>query len=55
MMTQYKKEIIRYTIFSFPVASTFTPSKGKAEGVDKQKKVHLFNNYATLGFVIIAF
>jgi hypothetical protein len=45
-----KKEIIRYTIFSFPVASTFTPSKGKAEGVDKTKKVHLFNNYATLGF-----
>ena len=45
-----KKEIIRYTIFSFPVASTFTPSKGKAEGVDKTKQARLFNNYATLGF-----
>jgi hypothetical protein len=33
-----KKESIRYTIFSFPVASTFTPSKGKAEGVDKAKQ-----------------
>ena len=45
-----KKETIRYTIFSFPVASTFTPSKGKAEGVDKTKQARLFNNYATLGF-----
>lgn len=45
-----KKETIKYTIFSFPVASTFTPSKGKAEGVEKSKKERLFNNYATLGF-----
>jgi hypothetical protein len=44
-----KKEIIKYNIFSFPVASTFTPSKGKAEGVEKEKQVHLFNNYATFG------
>ena len=44
-----KKEMIKYTIFSFPVASTFTPSKGKAEGVEKEKQVHLFNNYATFG------
>lgn len=45
-----KKETIRYNIFSFPVASTFTPSKGKAEGVEKSKQEHLFNNYATLGY-----
>lgn len=44
-----KKETIKYNIFSFPVASTFTPSKGKAEGVEKEKPVHLFNNYATFG------
>ena len=44
-----KKEIIKYSIFSFPVASTFTPSKGKAEGVDKEKQAHLFKNYATFG------
>jgi hypothetical protein len=43
------KEVIKYNIFSFPVASTFTPSKGKAEGVEKEKQVHLFNNYATIG------
>lgn len=45
-----KKEKINYSIFSFPVASTFSPSKGKAEGVDKTKQAHLYDNYATLGF-----
>ncbi|TDD96187.1 TonB-dependent receptor [Flavobacterium cellulosilyticum] len=44
-----QKEKIKYTIFSFPVASTFAPSKGKAEGVEKEKKAHLYNNYATFG------
>ena len=44
-----KKESIKYTIFSFPVASTFTPSKGKAEGIEKEEKAHLFQNYATFG------
>ena len=45
-----QKEPIQYNIFSFPVASTFTPAKGKAAGVDKTKKEKLFDNYATLGF-----
>lgn len=44
-----KKEVVKYTIFSFPVASTFTPSKGKAEGVEKEKQAKLYNNYATIG------
>jgi hypothetical protein len=44
-----KKVTIKYNIFSFPVASTFTPSKGKAEGVEKEKQAKLFNNYATIG------
>lgn len=43
------KETIKYSILSVPVASTFTPSKGKAAGVDKSKQERLFNNYATLG------
>ena len=43
------KETIKYSILSVPVASTFTPSKGNAQGVDKSKKEKLFNNYATLG------
>lgn len=44
-----KKEMIKYSIFPFPVASTFTPSKGNAEGVDKEEQGHLFKNYATFG------
>ena len=45
-----KKETIKYNIFSFPVASTFTPSKGRAAGVDKTKQERLFKNYVTAGF-----
>lgn len=44
-----KKEEIKYNIFSFPVASTFTPSKGRAASVDKTAQERLFKNYATLG------
>ena len=43
-----KKENIQYNIFSFPVASTFAPAKGKAAGVENGAKEKLFNNYATL-------
>lgn len=46
--TQTKKNI-KYNIFSFPVASTFTPAKGKAATVDKAKPVKLYDNYATFG------
>ncbi|TDP61009.1 TonB-dependent receptor [Flavobacterium dankookense] len=43
-----KKENIQYNIFSFPVASTFTPSKGKAANVDKSAQEKIFSNYLTL-------
>jgi hypothetical protein len=43
------KKKIKYNIFSFPVASTFTPAKGKAAVVEKRKPVKLYDNYATLG------
>lgn len=46
--TELKKKIIQYTIFSIPVASTFTPSKGKAAVVEKQAPKKLYNNYASL-------
>ncbi len=45
-----QKEEIKYNIFSFPVASTFTPSKGKAAAVDKSEREKIYRNYATLGF-----
>lgn len=47
-VTNSKKEI-KYNIFSFPVASTFTPAKGKAEVLEKAKSIKLYDNYATLG------
>jgi len=46
--TETKKDI-KYNIFSFPVASTFTPAKGKAAKVEKRAAAKLFDNYATLG------
>lgn len=44
-----KKKAVKYNIFSIPVASTFTPAKGKAAKVDKAKAVKLYDNYASLG------
>lgn len=40
---------IKYQIFSFPVASTFVPSKGKAADVDKEVVEKGFSNYVSLG------
>ncbi|WP_248574801.1 TonB-dependent receptor [Flavobacterium sp. H122] len=45
-----KKEEVKYQIFSFPVASTFVPAKGKAQGVEKPKEEKLWPNYATVGY-----
>lgn len=44
-----KKENVNYSILPFPVASTFSPTKGNAQGVEKGKQERLFKNYATLG------
>jgi outer membrane receptor protein involved in Fe transport len=43
-----KKKNIQYNIFSFPVASTFAPSKGHAAGVDKEAQEKIYSNYASL-------
>lgn len=45
-----EKKPVKYSIFSVPVASTFTPTKGQATTVERAKRVKLYNNYATLGF-----
>ncbi|WP_178984558.1 porin family protein [Winogradskyella helgolandensis] len=45
-----KKKEIKYNIFSIPVASTFTPAKGKAATVDRAKAIKLYDNYASVGF-----
>ncbi len=44
-----KKEDIKYNFFSFPVASTFVPIKGRAANVDKSQAEKLFKNFANLG------
>ncbi|MFD2101387.1 TonB-dependent receptor [Flagellimonas iocasae] len=44
-----QKKDINYSIFSVPVASTFTPAKGKASGVEKTPPPTLYNSYASVG------
>ena len=44
-----QKKPIEYSIFSVPVASTFTPAKGKASKVTKLPPPVLYNSYASLG------
>lgn len=43
------KKKIEYSIFSVPVASTFTPAKGQASAVKKAKPEKLYNSYASVG------
>ena len=43
------KETVKYSIFSFPVASTFTPTKGRAEGVGQEELGRFYKSYATFG------
>ncbi len=44
-----QKKNIKYSINSFPVASTFVPEKGKAADVEKDPRLAAFNNYALFG------
>lgn len=45
-----QKKPISYSIFSVPVVSTFTPSKGKATAVKKTPPAKLYNTSASVGF-----
>ena len=44
-----QKKPITYSIFSVPVASTFTPTKGTASKVERLPPPVLYNSYASLG------
>ncbi len=44
-----QKKPISYSIFSVPVASTFTPAKGRAASVERAAPEKLFNSYASIG------
>lgn len=46
-LTTTRKKV-DYTIYSVPVASTFTPAKGKATGLKKAPREELFNSYVSL-------
>jgi hypothetical protein len=43
------KKQIKYSIFSVPVASTFTPAKGKAASVQKSAPEKLYNSSVSFG------
>lgn len=45
-----QKKKIDYGIFSIPVASTFTPSKGKASVIKRATPEKLYNSYALVSF-----
>lgn len=45
-----QKKEVKYTIFSVPVASTFSPAKGEAAKVDNDSLAKFYSNYALLGF-----
>ncbi|WBL21615.1 TonB-dependent receptor [Zunongwangia sp. HRR-M8] len=43
------KKSVKYNIFSVPVASTFTPVKGRATRVERERAPKAYDNYASLG------
>jgi len=45
-----KKKQIEYAIFSIPVASTFTPAKGKAKVLRVDPSAPVYDNFVTAGF-----
>src|SRR5690606_35016837 len=45
-----EKKPVTYSIFSVPVASTFTPEKGMATTLERARPIKIYDNYATLGF-----
>ncbi|SCX87353.1 hypothetical protein SAMN05192588_0034 [Nonlabens sp. Hel1_33_55] len=48
--TRIQKKAVTYSIFSVPVASTFTPAKGKLSRLKPRKRPTYYDNYARLGF-----
>ncbi len=46
---ELQKKPIKYSIFSVPVASTFSPAKGKASKVERIPPPELYNSYASAG------
>lgn len=45
----FEKQEVKYDIYSVPVASTFTPEKGKVSNVQHTKGPKLYDSYAAFG------
>lgn len=50
ILERSKRQKLKYSIFSAPVASTFVPKTGVVKGIDVGVKERIFNNYVALGY-----
>jgi hypothetical protein len=50
LLKKNEKKKLKYTIFSAPVASTFTPKSGAVKGIDVGVKERIYKNYLAAGF-----
>lgn len=48
--TQIEKRQLQYQINSVPVASTFTPAKGRLSNLKRARRPNFYDNYARVGF-----
>ncbi len=50
LLKKNEKKKLKYTIFSAPVASTFTPKSGVVKGIDVGVKERIYKNYIAAGY-----
>jgi hypothetical protein len=50
LLEKTKKQPLKYTIFSIPVASTFIPKSGVIKGIDVGVREKIYGNFVAVGF-----
>jgi hypothetical protein len=50
LLEKTKKQPLKYTLFSIPVASTFIPKTGVIKGIDVGVKEKIYGNFVAVGF-----
>lgn len=50
LLEKTKKQPLKYSIFSVPVASTFVPKSGVVKGIDVGVKERIYDNFIAAGF-----
>jgi hypothetical protein len=50
LLEKSNKKLVKYTIFSAPVVSTFIPKTGVVKGVDVGVKERIYKNYLAVGY-----